>query len=142
MKKLITLLLVLVTLNGYSQITYSDSILEPLRIKTNYEYPDSVLNYYYQDDFFSPGIFPSLASSRRQIRHISNFLIYPGLLPQSLHLLYIFVGCFTFTPASFCCIAIFFLRLFFTTIAVLAIFYCFLNGKLNALSKALPCSSF
>tara|TARA_Y100000592_G_scaffold36011_1_gene57125 strand:- start:3735 stop:4403 length:669 start_codon:yes stop_codon:yes gene_type:complete len=48
MKKLITLLLVLVTLNGYSQKTYPDSIIERLRVKTNYEYPDSVLHYYYQ----------------------------------------------------------------------------------------------
>jgi hypothetical protein len=48
MKKIITLLILLVSLNGYSQKTYTDSILEPLRIKTNYEYPDSVLNYYYQ----------------------------------------------------------------------------------------------
>jgi hypothetical protein len=48
MKKIITLLILLVNLNGYSQKTYTDSILEPLRIKTNYEYPDSVLNYYYQ----------------------------------------------------------------------------------------------
>ena len=48
MKKLITLLLVLLSVSSHSQITYSDSILEPLRIKTNCEYPDSVLNYYYQ----------------------------------------------------------------------------------------------
>jgi len=48
MKNLITLLLVLLSVSSYSQITYSDSILEPLRVKTNYEYPDSVLNYYYQ----------------------------------------------------------------------------------------------
>ena len=48
MKKIITLLILLVSLNGYSQKTYTDSILEPLRVKTNYEYPDSVLNYYYQ----------------------------------------------------------------------------------------------
>jgi len=55
----------------------------------------------YQDDFFTPGTRPSLASSLKQIRHISNLLMYPGLLPQSLHLLYIFVGNVTFAPAAF-----------------------------------------
>ena len=35
-------------MSTFSQICYPDSIIQPLRVKTNYEYPDSVLNYYYQ----------------------------------------------------------------------------------------------
>jgi hypothetical protein len=31
----------------------------------------------YQEDFVMPGIFPSFASSRKQIRHKSKSLIYP-----------------------------------------------------------------
>jgi len=36
----------------------------------------------YQDDFFTPGISPLFAFSRKQIRHKPNFLIYPLFLPQ------------------------------------------------------------
>jgi hypothetical protein len=38
----------------------------------------------YQLDFVTPGIKPSEASFRKQIRHISNFLKYPRALPQTL----------------------------------------------------------
>ncbi len=41
----------------------------------------------YQLDFVTPGIIPSLASSRKQILHISNFLRYPLGRPHILHLL-------------------------------------------------------
>ncbi len=36
----------------------------------------------YQLDFLTPGILPSLASSRKQIRHRSKSRIYPRLRPQ------------------------------------------------------------
>jgi hypothetical protein len=38
----------------------------------------------YQLDFVTPGILPSEASFRKQIRHMSNFRIYPLDLPQIL----------------------------------------------------------
>ncbi len=36
----------------------------------------------YQEDFLTPGIFPSFASSRKQIRQRPKSLIYPCFLPQ------------------------------------------------------------
>ncbi len=36
----------------------------------------------YQDDFFTPGMRPSLASSRKQIRHTPKSRIKPFLRPQ------------------------------------------------------------
>jgi len=36
----------------------------------------------YQDDFFIPGILPSFANSRKQIRHKSKAPIYPLFLPH------------------------------------------------------------
>jgi hypothetical protein len=36
----------------------------------------------HQLDFLTPGICPSLASSRKQIRHISKSRIYPCFRPQ------------------------------------------------------------
>jgi len=36
----------------------------------------------YQDDFFIPGIRPSFASSRKQIRHTPKSRINPFLRPQ------------------------------------------------------------
>jgi hypothetical protein len=41
----------------------------------------------YQLDFVTPGISPSLASLRKQRRHISNFRRYPRGRPQIRHLL-------------------------------------------------------
>ena len=40
----------------------------------------SLLNY--QEDFFTPGISPRLANSRKQIRHKPNIRIYARLRPQ------------------------------------------------------------
>jgi hypothetical protein len=45
----------------------------------------------YQDDFLTPGILPSLASSLKQIRQRSKSLIYDLFLPHLKHLLTIFV---------------------------------------------------
>jgi hypothetical protein len=36
----------------------------------------------YQDDFLIPGIAPSFANSRKQIRQRSKSLMYPCFLPQ------------------------------------------------------------
>lgn len=36
----------------------------------------------YHDDFLTPGIFPSLASSRKQIRQIPKSLMKPFFRPQ------------------------------------------------------------
>jgi len=47
---------------------------------------DTLIAPSYQLDFVTPGILPSEASFRKQMRHISNFLIYPRDLPQILHL--------------------------------------------------------
>ena len=41
-----------------------------------------LFNFYYQEDFLIPGILPSLASSRKQIRQRSKSRIYPRRRPQ------------------------------------------------------------
>jgi len=45
----------------------------------------------YQEDFFTPGNSPLFASSLKQIRHKSKYLIYPLFLPHLKHLLTILV---------------------------------------------------
>jgi len=52
--------------------------------------------YFYQLDFFNPGIKPLLAISRRQIRHKPKNLIYPLFLPHLKHLLTILEEYFGF----------------------------------------------
>lgn len=47
--------------------------------------------FHYQLLFFTPGISPLLASSRKHILQISNFRIYPCFLPHFQHLLTILV---------------------------------------------------
>lgn len=43
------------------------------------------MNNVYQDDFLIPGIRPSFANSRKQIRHIPKSRIKPFLRPQRKH---------------------------------------------------------
>jgi len=42
----------------------------------------SILFWSYQEDFLTPGILPSLASSLKQILHRSKSLMYPLPLPH------------------------------------------------------------
>src|SRR3989344_1045384 len=42
-------------------------------------------DWYYQLDFLTPGIFPSFASSRKQMRHNPKSRIYPRLRPHRKH---------------------------------------------------------
>ncbi len=40
---------------------------------------------FYQEDFRTPGIFPSFANSRKQIRHRPKSRMYPCLRPHLKH---------------------------------------------------------
>lgn len=48
--------------------------------------PNSYKLSFYQLDFLTPGIMPSFASSRKQIRHKSKSRMYPRFLPHLKHL--------------------------------------------------------
>jgi len=50
----------------------------------------------YHDDFLIPGILPSLASSRKQIRQRSKSLMYPCFRPHLKHRFTAFVANFGF----------------------------------------------
>jgi hypothetical protein len=50
----------------------------------------------YHDDFFTPGSWPVLANSLKQILQISKLRIYPCFLPHLQHLLTILVENFGF----------------------------------------------
>ena len=85
----------------------------------------------YQLAFFTPGICPLYANSRKQIRQIPNFFNTAWGLPQTLQRVYALVENFGFL----CC---------FTTIDFLAIFvppYYFANGIPNNLNNSLASSS-
>ncbi|OHA15977.1 MAG: hypothetical protein A3G52_04715 [Candidatus Taylorbacteria bacterium RIFCSPLOWO2_12_FULL_43_20] len=47
----------------------------------------SIFLNFYQEDFLTPGIIPSLANSLKQILHKSKSLIKPLFLPHLKHLL-------------------------------------------------------
>lgn len=95
----------------------------------------------YQDDFFTPIIFPSRANSLKHILQIPNGLMYPFTFPHKSHLLYVRVGNLIFLPAATCLAAAVFLLLHLITNDVFAIeflYAVFLNGNPIAFNNSKP----
>lgn len=84
----------------------------------------------YQEAFFTPGISPLYASSRKHTRQMPYFFRTECGLPQILHLVYALVENF----GAFCCFN------FIDNLAIFSSDY-FANGMLNSLRSSLASSS-
>src|SRR5262245_48920022 len=82
--------------NNFSLSRFSTGHRWPARATTARGRMSSVLIRAYQLDFVTPGIWPSSARLRKQIRHNSNLRRYPRDLPQLLQRVYALTANFGF----------------------------------------------